>query len=700
MNNEYFHGSFTFYQNANADAESVKEGFLVRQYEYSVIMEDLLRHPGTGSVQHYLLLGKRGSGKSTLLRRIQVEIDTDKQLMSGYIAINLAEEQANIYRLFDLLEEIVRELESREIEVEEVNADLDGHHYTRQLFYVIHKALEKADKKLVLLLDNVDRIFESLGDDVSLLRENLENYSDLKIIGGSTRVTEHFWAYDKPFYEFFRVMELKPLTREEIVSLLLYWGEKLQINDLKEFVENRPGQLETIRILTDGLPRTLQFFVNILLTNGQETGYDYLRLLMDKVTPLYQERLNYLPPSQRKIVLQLAFFWEAVGAKELAQVTRMETRLISAQLSQLIEKGVVVKVETKTKNHLYRLSERFFNLWLIFTQGSQIEKRKARYLSKFLENFYDRNEIVEMADKHLDTVKEKKISANKAVLLTKAYSQSKYISWVTRSLLIRDTKNLPGMDEELERGLPLTIQDIIVQISKIIAKKEWSRAIEMVQSIEQEDGIKEWLLGKIHEEKNDLVMAENYFLKSIKKGGDISYEDLAILYDDQGKFEKAEQYYRLDFEAENPYSEFNLSFFYYTHNKSKSEVISILKSLSFEELDEDDLPKMQVIKVWIGDLKNLEQDVRKLADENKYDVSFMLTELLVHHQVNLVHRLFTSGESASQLVEKYLPIYYAMQLLMSDAQQAAIKIPPEIKETVNELLVNIHESRDFYYNQN
>jgi hypothetical protein len=111
------------------------------------------------------------------------------------------------------------------------------------------------------------------------------------------------------------------------------------------------------------------------------------------------------------------------------------------------------------------------------------------------------------------------------------------------------------------------------------------------------------------------------------------------------------------------------------------------------------LPELQVIKAWIGDLKNLEQDVRKLVDANKYDLTLMLTELLAHHQVNLVYRLFTSGGNASQLIEQYLPIYYATQLLMPDAQQAAIKIPPELKETVNEMLVHIHESRDFYYNR-
>ncbi len=135
-------------------------------------------------------------------------------------------------------------------------------------------------------------------------------------------MTEYFWSYNQPFYEFFRVLQLQPLDSAEVKTLLLNWAEKLQIPKLKQFVEKRPGQLETIRILTDGLPRTLQFFVSILLTHDEETGYDYLQLLMDKVTPLYQERLNYLPPSQRRIVLQMAFSWDAVGAKELAQAAR------------------------------------------------------------------------------------------------------------------------------------------------------------------------------------------------------------------------------------------------------------------------------------------------------------------------------------------------------------------------------------------
>jgi energy-coupling factor transporter ATP-binding protein EcfA2 len=537
MPKERSYSDFNFYQNANEGAEAVKEGFLVRKYEYSVITDDLLRHKGR-SVQHYLLLGKRGSGKSTLLRRLQVEIDTNAALQLNYIAINLAEEQANIYRLFDLLEEIVREMEYREIEIEDIMTDSDAHVYSQQLFYLIHRALEKTGKKLVLLLDNIDRIFESLGEDVALLRENLENHGDIKIIGGSTRMTEHFWAYDKPFYEFFRVLELKPLKSDEVKELLLDWGVKLQVTELKDFVENRPGQLEAIRILTDGLPRTLQFFVNILLAHHQETGYDYLRLLMDKITPLYQERLHKLPPSQRKITLQLSFLWEAVGAKEVAQASRMETRVVSAQLSQLIEKGVVEKIGTKTKNHLYRLSERFFNLWLIFTQGGHREKRQVGYLSSFLENFYDR------------------------------------------------------------KGL------------------------------------------------NALEEAEKY---------------------------------------------------YYVHSRDRSKVVLKVES-AIAGKQERVLTLMPVIKAWSGDLAGMEADVLRLIREKRAGLDFMLLHLLIHYQINLVQRVFTSPETGRSLIDQFLPLYHATQLLMPEANAYSIRIPPEIREVVNDLLIEVYRKRDFYYN--
>jgi len=692
------YSNFNYYQNANGDADAIKETFLIRQKEYGIILEDLARHKGQRSVQHFLILGRRGSGKSTLLRRLQVEIDTDEKLQQAYIAINLAEEQANIYRLFDLLEEIVRELECREIEVKWPAPNDDLHVYSRNLFQSIHDALKKSDRQLVLLLDNIERIFENLQDEAALLREYLQNYSDIKIIGGSTRMTEHFWRYNQPFYEFFRVLELKPLNSKDVKKLLISWSEKLQVPALKDFVENRQGQLETIRILTDGLPRTLQFFVTILLTNNQETGYAYLQLLMDKVTPLYQERLNNLPPSQRKIVLQMAFCWEAVGAKELAEAARMENRVISAQLAQLIEKGIADKIETGKKNHLYRLSERFFNLWLIFTQGNPQEKRRARYLSIFLENFYGEEDLKAMAWKHLEAVRQGKMPPDKAALLTKAFSQSRHIYSYLRDGLINATLALPGISAALKMELPATTTEIVTEINSLTDQQEWDKAIQLAQSIEQKDGVEEFMLGVIYYLKRDFPEAEKPLLHAYAKGFGHGAGFLALMYENLQKNDLAEKYYRLAYENKVKMGYGSFSFFYYRINKNKAEALQMLRESIALDAEYVILSLLPVLEAWNGDFENIEAHVVALIQAHNPHLDYALTHLLVHHQVNLVHRLFTSDAFGEKLMEQYIPLFYAVQMMMPDARTAMLKIPPEILDVVNDLLISIHKFRHFYYN--
>ncbi len=535
-----------FYQSANADATSIKEDFIIRIEEFDIIMDDIRRNLMKGAVQHYLLLGRRGSGKSTLLKRLQVEIEQDEVLKQTHIAINPAEEQANIYRLYDLLQEVIDELDDKGIEVVQPEYDDDSNNYARSLFFAIHDAIEKEGKKIVLLLDNIDRIFDNLKEDQTVVRELLLNFDDIKIIGGSTKMTEHFWKHDLPFYQFFRIMELKPLTIDEIKALLLMWSEKFNLQQLATFVKERTGQLETVRRLTDGLPRTLQFFVNVLINHTQETGYEYLRRIMDQVTPLYQERLNNLPAPQRKIVLQMAFLWEAAGAGEIAQATHMANNLISAQLKQLINKEIVEKIPTDTKNNLYRLSERFFNLWLIFTQGSQKEKRKAKCLTIFLESFYSADDLKIMADGHLRCLAD--MEPGKAAILTKAYAQSKYISSEMRDELLNKTLQL-NISDDLRSQLPVTTDKIVKKINEFVNKQLWDKAITEAYEIDQEDGLKDNALGLIYVRKGDTTSAEKCFLKATEKGNIKAIFNLALLYENQQqKYDLAEKYYLLAIE--------------------------------------------------------------------------------------------------------------------------------------------------------
>ena len=236
-----------FYQAANQTDKEIKEHFVVRQNEYQRIISEIKRDDMKGSIQHYILNGRRGSGKSTILRIIQAEINTDRTLKRQLIVIYLSEEQAGVYKLYDLWNLIIQKLQVNGFDMtipdwSDFQNDLTE--YSKSLYLCIQKALKKEKKKLVLLLDNIDRIFDNIDNDAHLLRELLTNYKDLRIIGASTRLSEHYWKYEQPFYQFFRMIKLDSLTNKEVKELLQHWGEYLNSPEIIQFIKKHPGKIE------------------------------------------------------------------------------------------------------------------------------------------------------------------------------------------------------------------------------------------------------------------------------------------------------------------------------------------------------------------------------------------------------------------------------------------------------------------------
>jgi len=559
------------YQNANNTPESIKQNFVIRTHEYELIIEDLLKKKRNDSIQHELILGRRGSGKSTLLKRIQIEIDENTALQKKYVAINLPEEQGRIYRLFDLWETVYDELcEKYSIQNSKKDFDEfeDDKEYTNYIFGLLHELLDKKKLIAVLLLDNFDRILDNIKEYANILRETLLNYNDIKIIAGSTRMTEHFWKYDYPFYEFFRVHRLGALTSEEIKTLLKHWSKILEMPQLENFIYEKSGQLEAIRILTDGLPRTLQFFIKILIEHNYTNGYDYLNQIFDKVSPLYQERLDKLTPSHRKIVMEMAFIWHGCTVQELVDKCKMESKLISANLKQLDQYGIVETRKTGKKNNIYLLAERFFNIWLLGTQGNPSERRKAKYLTIFLENFYSRDELKELVVSHIKKLQNKELDYNKALLHSKALAQSKYITIKERDNIIELTECLEDKINDCKIELPEKASKIFDKVEAILKNNNFEQALVLANEIEQEeDGAKDSLIGYIYFIKKDFEKAEGLFLQSIEKGLTESCYMLAVLYYVQENFKKAEYYYLIAYKQGNNNALYDLANLY--ENKRK-----------------------------------------------------------------------------------------------------------------------------------
>jgi len=594
----WFLDQLAVFQAANSDYQSIKNNFIVRKTEFSIIIDAILNKKTKDPLQHELILGRRGSGKSTLLKRIEIEVVENPKLNKKFIAINLAEEQAGIYRLFDLWEQVLEELKhqlSIEINILDYATFGNDQAYTRYLYSLIYEVCAKNKKRIILLLDNFDRIVVNFTDDGSLLRETLINYNDIQIIAGSTRMDEHFWRYDMPFFEFFRRHRLEALSRDEIILLLTHWSDSLEIPALKDFVKNNPGKIENIRILTDGLPRTLQFFIQIVLQKSETSTYEYLKKTMDNVSPLFQERLNALPAQLRKTVLEMSFIWEACTTKQLVDKARMESKLISANLNTLVEKGLVDKIETNKKQHLYRISERFFNMWLMITQGNPEQKRKAKWLSIFLENWYDAADFKRLTAEHISKLKDRNTNWNQALVFSKALSQSKYVSLAERDTIIELTESIKCKgSENCLIELPEKYGDIRKKINKYFEDKNYIKAIEIVETIENEaDGIKYYMLGYLYNTQEKYPEAEKYYLLAIENGDVDALNNLALLYKTQAKYPEAEKYYLFAIEKGDNNALSNLANLYY--NRAKYPEAEKLYLLAIEKGQVDALNNLALL---------------------------------------------------------------------------------------------------------
>ncbi len=728
-----FTDRLTLYQNANSSPEAIKRSFLIRIAEFELIIDALRSRKKRDPLQHELILGRRGSGKSTLLRRIQIEIDEQPDLAEKYIAINLAEEQNTIYRLSDLWYEVLQELAIRfqkNLNLRNFNSFEDEQAFARYLYTEIHHLLTAADKRVVLLLDNLDRILENLDNDANLLRETLLNYNDFQIIGASTRMTEHFWSHSRPFYDFFRRHRLEGLTFAEVHELLNHWSTEMDLPELHDYALRYRGRVEAICILTDGLPRALQYFIQVLLHDSDLYGFDYLRKIMDKATPLYQERLNNLTAPQRKIVQEMAFCWEAIPTKTLVERCRMESKTIAAFLKQLEQYGIVEIIPTDKRNHLYRISERFFNMWLIVTQGNPDQKRRAKYLTLFLETWYDDTELKTLTQKQLTALREGNLSYDKAMVLSKGLVHSKHIGVKDRDALITLTQqlNIVGLGDS---ELPKKYAEILKDINQLIADKKWQAALVKIEDIDNEaDGVKFLLKGNCFAELKQPKEAEKFYRQAIEKGNVGALNNLAILYKNQGKNAKAEKLYLKAIEkgdiyalnnlavlykyqgknsaAEKLYLQaiekgymdalYNLAGLYFETNQQPKAALAHARDYLAKTKDESQNENIILLEIWNGIFDQVDEKIARLIQNNQgEDLEWFLTNLLYLEQKQLVLHLFESPEYGKMLQDRYELLYYATRILAQKTEDnLLLRIPPEVMPTVQDIVQKVKEKQAFY----
>jgi len=420
------------YNPHNQSPEELISGFVVRQKEFDALYSDIMGDPMKHPPQHVIIQGRRGSGKTSFLLRIYYEIKRDPALSKWLLPIIFNEEIYSVRTLYKLWEHIAVELENNDDAFrnlpDEMQTHLSATDYEEMCINLLQSALQKQKKKLLLLIDNFGDMLQKFTEhEQQRLREVLITSTDIKIVGASSVALESTYNYDKPFFEYFRIINLDGLSKDETITLLLSLGEKYHKEQIREIIEKNPGKIEALRRLTDGVPRTMILLFEIFVDDAAGDSFKDLEMVLDRVTPLYKHRMDDLSPQQQELIDIIALAWDAIPVKEIAQKTRMESKAISAQLRLLEKNKIIIKKPTSTKNHLYQVSERFFNIWYLMRCGRKKDKNKVQWLTRFLEEWCNKEELMHRAEGHISALKNGVLYEPSAFYMTEALAKTRFL---------------------------------------------------------------------------------------------------------------------------------------------------------------------------------------------------------------------------------------------------------------------------------
>ena len=371
--------------------------YCVRTTEFELLVE-ILRECIGHSHPHQIVIGPRGSGKTSLLLRVAVEVRRDAALASRCFPIVFSEESYEVATagefwlecLTNLATQAPRREEAPDLHraVEELRAIRDDQVLADRCLGALLDFADREDKRLVLMVENVNMLFEDMADPDEgwRLRKILQTEPRIIVFASATSRFEEIDQPDRALYDLFRVRTLRPLDTNQCAVL---W----------ETVSGHRPAPETVRsleILTGGSPR----LISIVARFGAGLSFrDLMAHLLDVVddhTEYFKGHLESLPAQERRVYLALATLWKPATTREIADHSRLETSTCSAQLARLGERGVIRVAGGSARRKQYYLTERLYNIYYLLRRRRGPD-RLVEALIHFMESYYSPPQLKEIS---------------------------------------------------------------------------------------------------------------------------------------------------------------------------------------------------------------------------------------------------------------------------------------------------------------
>jgi len=617
--------------------------------------------------------------------------------------------------------------------------------YERELYKLLELKLQANKKKVILFIDNFGDMVKKFTDlERHRLRKILQISADIRIVAASSVVLEAFYQYDHPFYEFFKVERLEGLSMEETNELLLELGRLYGREKIKSIVEQQSGRVEALRRLTGGVTRTIILLFEIFVDDQNGDTFLDLERVLDRVTPLYKHRMDDLPAQQQQIVEAIALNWDAVSVKEIQERTRIPSKVISALLQQLVKNEIVGKIKTRTKNHLYQINERFFNVWYLMRHGRLHDRQKVLWLVRFLEEWCNDEDIKDRAAMHIKRLKKGDYNPRGAYYMSEALAYTNHLPSNEQHQLLEVTRDfLQERKSAYFKKLSKSDVELLNKANLSIEQKKYKHAIGYLLDMKDKDdarigwvyhkGIRDVKLAEIHYRKaarkgsiaalnnlgiiyehhlNDPFKAEALYLRAAEHKSINALHNLGALYKNKLKnYKKSEKYYLQFVKAskEDPNTLFSMgnlyangfnqpekAIEYYTKAASQGQVLA-MSNLGYLYLEKYENHKEAesyfMMALDQGLLYN--EDFVNIA--SMHPVNFQLIYLLACGQYEFLYQHFNSEQGkAMELKDRLKPIYYAAAHFLSEKYPNEIlRMGEELKETVMEIVARVEQMQEW-----
>ncbi|MDR6563286.1 MULTISPECIES: hypothetical protein [unclassified Arcicella] len=622
------------------DPKILKAEFVVRTAIFEQIFADIQSDTMQKPPQHYMLLGQRGMGKTTMLLRLKYAIEDDATLNTWLLPIVFNEEQYSMPDLASFFEHIAKLLAEDHPQYEKLLDTMRVHEYEedyeQKAYEILVACLKENQQKIIVFHDNFGQFLEKIGKiSTHRLRNILMNSSEIRLVGASATLLEHTSNYNKPFYDFFYQIRLKGMNVDETILLF----ERLAENEGKtaifaEILKTERARIDVMRKLSGGVIRTMVMLFDVFIDNEKQDSFKDLEAILDRVTPLYKHRMDDLKPQQQLIVDAVAKAWDAVTVSEIAEIARadrqgLKTNQISAQLKQLVDNQIIeIEPRTKGRINLYRLQERFFNIWYLM-RFARKQKNRIVWFVKFLEDSCGKERILTILGSFFEKFRNGTISDNSAY------------DWFNSFLMLKD--EFLSTDDKL----------LVLGFGYMIADEK------------QNEEIKTFLKSKEKELTSQIDKSEesktSIFLEPVNKSvATIIIIGLILiwLYSNNKILNQNKQEYKKLFEK-----------------YADEDLINILMYLVENKIDES-------LKLF--NKKNIENN---LSDE--FLQEFFLI-LLSKKQYHSAYQFFSESSREANFKDRLKPIYFlTMEYLKDEYPNEYLKAGEEYRETIEELKTRV-----------